>query len=132
MELSERLNLNDYFNDSRFQLKKPKLNGDWKERCGDNFYSQKEDGTWQQHRNRFHNGISYLKKDTRRPNMFVGERFWYLGKSSVIPPREFLSIIGGRSIQVNHPEKVVSNFIDWVKNNFKEGIIDVPNDNPDI
>lgn len=38
MEISEKLNLNYYFHDQRFQMKKPKK-GDWKARCGDKFYS---------------------------------------------------------------------------------------------
>jgi hypothetical protein len=41
--------------------------GDWKERCGDNFYGQNAGGAWRQRRNRFHIGAEYLTKDTRRP-----------------------------------------------------------------
>lgn len=132
MEISEKLNLTEYFQDSRFQLKKPNLDGDWKERCGDNFYSQNEDGFWTQHRNRFHIGEAAKLQDIRNPTMFLAERFWYLGKSAMTPPEKFQLMFGGIEIRVNHPEELFDKFKHWVVTNFKEGITDVPNDNAEI
>ena len=58
MEVEDVLDLDDYSKDPRFQNKKPDLHaGDWKKRCGDNFYSRAADGSWIQHRNRFHIGV---------------------------------------------------------------------------
>lgn len=132
MEISERLNMNDYFHDNRYQRKKPNLKGSWKERCGDNFYSLNENGEWKQHKNRFHIGPIYLAKDTQNPYIFASEKFWYLGKSAVTPPKEFASMIGGRGIRVNHPKELAQEFTKWVESAFKEGITNEPNDNPDI
>jgi Nucleotide modification associated domain 2 len=44
MQVDERVHLNDYFHSPRFKDEKPNLKGDWKQRCGDNFYSQTVDG----------------------------------------------------------------------------------------
>ena len=121
-----------YFDDPRFEAKKPNLRGDWKERCGDNFYSQNSDGSWNQHRNRFHIGPTYLAKDTRRPFVFVSHRYWYFGRNAVAIPNEFAPLIGGRGIRVRHPAMLSERFVTWVTSEFKQGITGLPNDNPDI
>ena len=104
MEISERLQLDDYFRDPRFAAKIPKLNGDWKQRCGDNFYSQAPDGTWRKHRNCYHIAPYYLQKDTQHPYVFIATKFWYFGSTARPRPIEFASLVGGRGIRVNHDE----------------------------
>jgi hypothetical protein len=131
MEVDERVHLAAYFHDPRFEQKKPNLRGDWKKRCGDNFYSQEEDGTWKQHRNRFHIGDAYRRKDTRRPHAFVGKRFWYFGRDASPPPERFLRLIGGRGVRLNHDEHLAAAFQAWVTAQ-PTGIYAAPNDNPDL
>jgi hypothetical protein len=131
MEVSEQMDMDDYFNNPRFEKKKPDLRGDWKQRCGDNFYSRNPDGSWRQHRNRFHIGPEYLKKDTRRSNIFVATRFWYFGRSARTVPPELRAVIGARGIRVNHSGALVATFRQWVAS-LREGIHDLPTDNPDV
>lgn len=131
MEVSEQMDMDEYFHDQRFEDKKPDLRGDWKQRCGDNFYSRNLDGIWQQHRNRFHIGAQYLAKDTRHPNVFISTRFWYFGRSARDVPEELRGVIGGRGIRVNHPQTLITSFRDWIES-FPRGIYDRPNDNPDV
>lgn len=131
MEIAERLHMNDYFHDPRFSAKKPNLRGSWMERCGDNFYSQLEDESWKQHRNRFHIGPRFLGKDTRLPFVFVGKRFWYFGRHALRLPDRFLTLVGGRGIRVNHDARLTANFRGWVARH-GEGIHALPSDNPDI
>ena len=128
MEVDELIQMNAYFNDPRFEKKKPKMNGGWQERCGDNFYSQKSDGSWLQHENPFHSDESLFKKDTRNPLVFVGRRFWYFGKNSKPIPKEFLPLVGGRSVRVNHPLGLAETFQDWVTKSFEQGISGQPRD----
>jgi Nucleotide modification associated domain 2 len=85
MEISEILGSDEYFRDPHFTAKKPNLHGYWKERCGDNFYSRGVDGTWLQHSTRFH----LDERDEKARNkacarVFIGERFWYRGRSAVM------------------------------------------------
>lgn len=132
LKVEERICLDDYYRDSRFSSKRPDLRGDWKARCGDNFYSLNHDGEWQQHRNRFHIGPDFLVKDTRNPFAFIGREFWYFGRSAMKSPKRFDSLRGGRGIRVNHDPNVATEFISWVTSNWEPGIHDLPNDNPDI
>src|SRR5208283_739042 len=53
MKVSEILDLDDYFNDPRFERKKPGPGG-WKRRCGDNIYFRRADGKWAQSGAYFH------------------------------------------------------------------------------
>ena len=132
MEVSEILGLHEYFYDPRFESKKPNLHGTWQERCGDNFYSRSADGAWIQHRNRFHLSEELRQQDTKHARVFIGSRFWYRGKSATPVPPRFSPIAGGRGARVNHNPDLVEDFCSWVSVEFKPGVGDVPNDNPDI
>ncbi|WP_304525336.1 hypothetical protein [Halomonas sp. I5-271120] len=126
MKVDERIHMNDYFHDPRFQSKKPIMNGGWKERCGDNFYWQNCKGAWLQLANPFHEWM--LDKDTHVPYVFVGKEFWYLGRARSDVPMEFLAMIGGRGARVNHPAGLPESFMRWVRHNFKPGITAAPLD----
>lgn len=128
MEIEERIHLDDYFYDSRFQQKRPDLSGDWISRCGDNFYSQSDDGSWIQHPNLYHTSHDLLIKDTRKPYSFVGRHFWYFGENALPIPKRFLELAGGRGIRVNHSPNLVTDFIAWVTSNWTEGIHGTPSD----
>lgn len=131
MEVSEVLDMDEYFHDERFLQKRPDLRGNWMERCGDNFYSKNPDGTWRQHRNRFHIGDEYLKKDTRRSKVFISERYWYFGRGALEIPDVFLPLVGARGIRVKHPQTLVVRFREWLCGK-REGIHDLPGNNPDV
>ena len=132
MEVAEILDLDDYYRDDRFTAKKPDLRGTWQQRCGDNFYSRKSDGTWIQHRNRFHLDERLKEQDTRYARVFVGQRFWYRGRSADAAPAKFAPLAGGRGARVKHDARLVAEFRGWVSTSFPEGIADAPNDNPDM
>jgi hypothetical protein len=132
MKVESRIHMQAYFDDPRFGEKKPDLRGSWKERCGDNFYSQGADGSWRQHRNRFHVGPAYLAKDTRRPFVFVAREYWYFGHSAAPVPAEFSPLIGQRGIRVRHPVGLPERFCEWIEAEFTPGIMGLPNDNPDL
>jgi hypothetical protein len=132
LEVAEIIDLDDYFHDPRFQSKKPNLRGDWRQRCGDNFYSRQPDGTWIQHRNAFHIGDEIKQKDTKHAKAFTGKRFWYLGRSASKLPARFRPLAGGRGARVNHDPKLVTEFKKWVEHRFSPGISDLPNDNPGL
>lgn len=132
MEVDEVLGLDDYHRDLRFEAKKPDLRGSWKERCGDNFYSRGRDGKWIQHRNRFHLDEDFKQKDTRYARVFIGRRFWYLGRAAAELPTRFGPLAGGRGARVNHDPALAEKFCSWVASHFDTGVHALPNDNPDI
>lgn len=128
MEVDERVQMNDYFEDTRFAAKKPNLGGTAQQRCGDNFYSQDGTGRWTQHPNRYHEGPECLAQDTRNPWVFVARRFWYLGRKAIELPAEFLPMFGGRGARVSHPPELVAAFRDWVEESLKMGVNALPRD----
>ena len=132
MEVLDVRALDDYYRDPRFRAKRPILRGTWKQRCGDNFYSRNLDGEWIQHRNRFHHDEAIKRRDTRYAEVFVAQRFWYLGKSAACIPPELAPLAGGRGARVNHDPRLVLKFRKWVEVEFKPGISGLPNDNPDM
>jgi hypothetical protein len=127
MEVSNRMHMQAYLMIKRFTMKKPNLRGTWKDRCGDNFYNQNPDGSWQQHRNRFHVGPACLAKDTRKPFVSISRKFWYFGQNAVPVPTEFVPLIGQRGIRVNHPAGMAEKFFEWVEAGFEPGIRGLPN-----
>lgn len=132
MEVDEILGLDQYYQDPRFESKKPNMRGSWKERAGDNFYSLRPDGEWIQHRNRFHLSERLKRQDTKYARVFIGRRFWYLGRSATKPPSRFGKLAGGRGTRVNHHPELVEDFCSWVAESFTTGVHDLPNDNPDL
>ena len=131
MQVFDRIHMDSYFNDPRFADKKPNQRGTWQQRCGDNFYSQNPDSSWKQHWNPFHPGKEYTKKDTRKPYVFVSNRFWYFGRDAVSVPEQYKPLIGERGIRVNHRFELTENFLGWVESSHKQGVRALPRDNPD-
>jgi hypothetical protein len=123
-----RIHLNDYFHDKQFAKKKPNINGSWKQRCGDNFYSLDKNGKWQQHETLHHNTQKSFEQDTRHPYVFVAKKFWYLGSNAYDLPKCFLPLVGGIGIRVNHDPILVEKFKKWITENFSEGCHGLPRD----
>lgn len=127
MEVSEILDMNDYFYDPRFQCKKPIRTKDWRVRAGDNFYSRNADGTWQQHWNPFHKSEKHFAKDTRYHRVYAGERFWYFGSDARQVEARFQPLIVKRGIKKNHPQELVRQFMAWIERRYEPGVHGEPN-----
>lgn len=132
MEISEILELDDYYHNQLFAAKRPNLRGSWQERCGDKFHSRDVEGNWIQHRNRFHLDEGIKKQDTKYARVFIGQRFWYRGRAASTFPVRYRPLVGGRGARVNHDPILAAEFCAWVVADFEPGVADVPNDNPDM
>ena len=129
MVVEERIRMDDYFKDSRFQDKKPISNGTPKQHAGDNFYSTDKSGNWYQHDNPFHLGEDHKKQDTRYPWVYVAPKFWYLGERARDLPPEFLTLVGGYGSRVHcHPPGLPEKFMAWVEKECSEGMLALPRD----
>jgi hypothetical protein len=80
MEVNEVLRFDQYFIDIRFNKKKPQMSGNWRVRCGDNFYSLEGEKGWNQHPNPFHPGSKNLAKDIKYPKLLFLRTSITLGK----------------------------------------------------
>lgn len=95
MQVGEKLTFNEYWNDPRFQYKKPIINGTLVQMYGDNFYHQNEEGKWIQE-NSAHslaNGmpnLGHLKRDVGGQYVLISTNFYYFGDQAISVPKEFV------------------------------------------
>lgn len=129
MEVLQSIHFNDYIDDPRFQRKKPKLTGTWRQRCGDNIYWQEGD-QWCQLNSPYHYSKKDLRKDTRHPYVFVSKEYFYFGENAISVPKEFDTLIWKRrGCKSDHDETLVRKFLKWLKQNHSPGLYGEPMDN---
>lgn len=130
MQIEEITTFEDYWNDNRFQYKKPVINGSLVQIYGDNFYHKDEKtGDWIQE-NSAHSLKSgfpnndHLIRDTKSENVLISKTFYYFGNNSFLIPKKFLAICcEGRGIKsISIPEDISSEFIEWLTSKYELGI----------
>ena len=128
MQVTEKISLEDYWNDARFQYKKPVMNGTLVTMNGDNFYHKAADGNWIQEDSAhcMTNGTcnpEHLRKDTGGKNVLISEHFYYFGDKAPIIPKELIEVCHTTQGQkIVTPDQFALDLIDWVTNNFRTGI----------
>ena len=128
MQLTEEpLHFDAYFNDDRFQQKKPVMSVDWRQWCGDNIYHT-DSGEWKQSAPSFH-GPRRLEADTRHPQVFISTKFYYFGRNAVVVPEQFKELIwekqgckGPEGFEKSGLLPVCAQFVDWLRESFDPGI----------
>ncbi len=130
MRVSEVLPFEHYYDDPRFEKKKPVVKGSWRQRCGDNMYHKDETGEWKQHRSLYHRDPKIVKQDLKHPYVFIAEHFYYFGdKAPEIPPKHKELVWRRQGCKCNHDSKAVEGFLSWLQTNFKLGVHGKPYDN---
>jgi hypothetical protein len=128
MMVSDVLDFDDYYSDSRFASKKPVLNRSWQEAAGDNMYHRGEDGAWIQDLSPFHQ-TEYVQRDTRNPRVFIAERFYYFGENAPPIPVEFTELIRrGQGCRCNYPADLSKSFVAWIERTYTPGVHGIPRD----
>lgn len=128
MKLSEKILMEEYWHDARFQYKKPIINGSLVSMYGDNIYEKISENDWVQL-----NSAHSLDKGQRNPGhvetdlsgkyALISEEFFYFGDSAPIIPDKFSNLIKpGIGEKVIYDESLINNFIDWLNVNFEKGI----------
>jgi len=127
MEVTERITLEEYWDDPRFQYKKPVMNGALVTMYGDNFYHKDTNGNWIQE-DSAHCKLDgtchpeHLKKDTGGNNVLISERFYYFGDKAPVIPNELIKICHTTQGQKKITNQLADDIVNWVKNNFHTGI----------
>ncbi len=124
MKVGETKTLEQYFDDPRFQLKKPNLRGSKKQAFGDNIYSKAPSGEWLQldSHHTFPDGSpnpANIKNDTRTNRMLVGTEYVYCGGEGPPIAAKFRGLSGadicaGRGHKSRFPDAFVKAFVDWI------------------
>lgn len=125
MRVDETVTTEDYWNDPRFEDKKPNQYSSWKAASGDNIYFPSAGGNWGQLHS-YHSTedgaqrSDHTARDTGVPRILVSQNFVYFGGEGPKLPARFLE--GGemnlmrarRNYQREQDEEVISSFEDWL------------------
>lgn len=134
MRVDEKITFNDYWEDKRFQYKKPIINGSLVQMYGDNFYHQdSETKEWIQE-NSAHSleggfpNKDHIETDTDGKYVLISQTFYYLGDKSITIPLKFRNVCSeGRNMKrqsIN--EKIAHEFVKWVQGKYEIGIYGNP------
>lgn len=133
MKVGETISLDLYWDDRRFQYKKPVMNGSKKQKYGDNIYCY--DGSKQKfvqvdsHHSEGDgstNDINYAR-DISGQNVLISSHFWYFGEKAPEIPKAFISLIrGGIGYKINHDLEIIKKFISWLSMKYTNGLIGLP------
>lgn len=123
MRVTETVSTAQYWNDPRFQKKKPDLYRNWVCASGDNIYRPEEDGSWSQ-LSSYHSenekvpDTDHIARDTGTPRILISNQFVYFGCEGPKLPSEFLN--GGEFDLLRAPrgsrwrnERATVLFEDW-------------------
>lgn len=99
MEVTETLSYNDYWNDPRFEQKKPCFSKSIKYCYGDNIYHRESGQEWQQEfsHHSYNDGVNLinLEHDTQTDRVLISDHFWYFGKNAIALEDELSPFIAG-------------------------------------
>ena len=126
MRVTDRITLESYWDDSRFQYKKPVMNGTLVMMYGDNFYHKDVIGNWIQEDSAHSNAdgslnATHLKTDTRGKNILISEHFFYFGDNAPIIPQELFEVCHSTQGHKIVKGQLANELINWVSRNFQRG-----------
>lgn len=136
MKVDEVLTYDVYWQDARFQFKKPSRVGSVKQMFGDNIYYQSPQGVW--HQADSHHSLESgaanprnIANDTKSHGVLVGRRFAYWGSSAIDVPHKFLdhnglSIYLKRGYRSKFPDEFVQAFAAWFESLGAQGYLAPP------
>ncbi len=124
MRVNEVLSFDKYFNDARFESKKP----DDDHPHGDNIY-YKVEGKFTQLESSHHTEET-SEHDTQSDSMLIGSLFWYFGGSGPKIPSRFVPelIKSGPGHKRVRDTDIIRDFASWVSSEYRPGILGVPRD----
>lgn len=129
MKIKEKLLYNNYWNDSRFQNKKPVMNGSFKQMYGDNIYSYDDDtDNWiQSNSHHSHDDGSEndrnKSRDLKSKFVLISKEYYYLGQNAISIPRRFRAnnddiCLKGQGYKRSFSDVFVDSFINWLHSSF--------------
>jgi len=110
MKVSEKISFQNYWDDSRFSLKKPSRNGSHVQMLGDNIYHKNASGKWIQedsHHSNADGSVNHnnLNRDAGiSDQVLISNYFFYFGKKAItvdLESIEYVSSIGFKKINLS-------------------------------
>jgi hypothetical protein len=122
MRVTSKLTFTEYWKHPGFQRKKPtSKRDDAKADCGDNIYRPLANGKWRQLASKHSNDDGSEDEKSKRKDLsgeyvLVADDFVYFGSSAMSLPRQFRSLIVGRShrrLSSSNDERLITAFSRW-------------------
>ncbi len=133
MNVTEKLTFQNYWNDQRFENKKPVMNGSLVQMYGDYIYhydDQKREWKQSDSHHSLPNGTvngHNLERDLSAKYVLISENFYYFGKSAIEIPEKFKSeLCTPTQGHKNVNKELALKFIDWLSKNYHTGRHDDP------
>ena len=140
MCVTETMTFNEYWEDKRFQRKKPNLQGSKKQAFGDNIYFKDDTNKWQQQdsHHSYSSGMPNpynIRNDTQTDRVLLSQDYAYWGGSGPeIPPKfrdyDGYDICAKRNHKSLFPEGLVKDFVAWFRSLNTNGFLGAPLDWP--
>ena len=136
MRVTETMSFDDYWDDPRFEAKRPNLYSSRRKAFGDNIYHRASvSGEWVQSdsHHSFPNGVSNPRntvRDTRVNRVLVSDDFVYWGGNGPAFPFFAGKDIRqpGQAHRCRFPQEVVDEFIAWIRRRDEKGYSGTPTD----
>lgn len=135
MKVQEEMTFDEYFNDSRFQDKKPNPQGSREQQCGDNIYCR-AGSDWDQLKS--YHGEEDKAHDTKTDRVLISKDYVYFGREGPEIPKDIDSSgrwvchegRGHRKFDGSNPSdaEMIANFEEWIRSLGKTGVAGVPTD----
>jgi hypothetical protein len=121
MRITETVSFDEYWNDTRFERKRPNLRGSRRIQFGDNIYHHDGSGLWVQENSRHSKAdgtmeLAHLARDTgTTEKVLVSDDFIYFGSDGPEVPRHLqeFKIVSGRGHRNRFEENELSQAIEW-------------------
>jgi hypothetical protein len=125
MKVDEKIRMDTYWQDERFQVKKPVLNGSKKQMYGDNIYYPIDGGKLSQcnsHHSYAGGEVNYinLNRDLGGVYVLLGQEFYYWGAAAVEMPENLRILICGhgcrncKKISFQERTHLIDEFLTWI------------------
>ncbi len=129
MRVTEKMTFEEYWNDVRFKMKKPVLNGSLKQMHGDNIY-YKENGNWCQMNSHhsFYEGKlneANLKQDLSGNSILISNDFVYLGRKHFRVPERYVELCPNskqRDYITIQNNSLADEFIGFIRKKYLSGL----------
>ena len=135
MQVIETLNFEDYWNDPRFNAKRPRMDRGNIEAVGDNIYHRNElNGEWIQELSQHSDSDCSpcdcdMDADLSVNRVLIGETFVYWGGNGpILPTFAGEALFAGRGHKFKYRPEVVREFLEWYDELGSQGVVGEPAD----
>ncbi len=132
MLISDKISFEEYFENPRYDKKKPISPGGLKRIHGDNIYYKDDNDVWHQLPSQHSNpdlseNLQHMKNDLSGKSVLISEYFFYFGNRCFSVPLQFKQVCSTiRDYRKIPYTQVAEEFINYLPRNFDPGVIGEP------